>query len=385
MDQLVSRINQGTIQTQNYDELINEIYNSVTRAEGFTPFIEKICRYLNFHSGDMAAINMKTGEYIGGWQHGHKQEDIKIHIERGFIHQDPLVQEALQSPIGHFIKLRDTIKWTDFIQLDIYKDWGSRIDLFDATGTILSSEGKIVTGIFFQRNKHQELITQKQIKQLNILVPHLQRAVSLYLRLMEHEISYRPLKEVLNLLKLPTVLFDRRGIVSFANKAAVDIAIESKWLNLDKHQLVILNTGLNNKFNQLLSKTVICSFTEKGYSGGVIHADIDNQKAALCIQPMNASNESGAHGGALLFIHQQLQKIEESKTRMIQELFHLTSAEAQVTLLLSQGMTVKAIAKFSGRKETTTRTHLKSAFAKTGMSTQGQLVSLILTSPVFIT
>jgi DNA-binding CsgD family transcriptional regulator len=56
-----------------------------------------------------------------------------------------------------------------------------------------------------------------------------------------------------------------------------------------------------------------------------------------------------------------------------------------VALLLAQGMSVSAIAEYSGRKENTVRIQLKSAFAKTGVNTQSQLVSIILTSPVFLT
>ena len=103
------------------------------------------------------------------------------------------------------------------------------------------------------------------------------------------------------------------------------------------------------------------------------------------MQPLNASVESGGHGGALLFIHQQNDNIDETKTRLIAELFHITPAEAGVGLLLSQGMTIKAIAEFTGRKEETIRSQLKSAFAKTGVNSQSQLVSLILASPVFLT
>jgi len=385
MDQLVCSNEQNTVNNATYNALVTEIYDSVTRPEGFAPFVERVCKQLGCLSGDMAAINMGTGEYVGGWQYGHQQEDIKIHIEKGFIHQDPLVQTAFKSPIGHFIKLRDTISWDDYIKLDIYKEWGSRFNLFDATGTILSSEGKIVTGIFFQRNQDQQLFSSEDLELLNALVPHLHRAISLYLRLLEHDISNRPLKEALNLIKSPTILFDRRGIVTFANSAANEFAAARNWLNFKEQLLEIRSSELKTNFSQMLSKTVICSFTEEGYSGGVIHADINGDKVAFCLQPMNASNDSETHGGALLFIHQQNQTIDESKIRMIEELFHLTSAEAQVSLLLSQGMSIKSITEFTDRKSDTIRTHLKSAFSKTGVNSQSQLVSLILTSPVFLT
>ena len=385
MGQLESGNDQGLKQTIIYSTLITEIYDSVTRPEGFSPFIERVCEHLGCLSGDMATINTETGEYIGGWTYGRKQEDINLHIERGFIHQDPLVQTAFHSPMGHFIKLRDTIEWDEYTKLDIYKEWGAKLGLFDATGTILTSEGKIVTGIFFQRNQHQQLFTQENIELLNTLVPHLQRAASLYLRLLEYGISNHPLKEVLNLIKSPTILFDRRGLVSYMNAAAEEFVTQKIWLKVENQILEISSSGLKKKFNRLLSKMIICSFTEDGYNGSVIHTDMNcEEKVAFCLQPMNASADSEKHGGAVLFIHRQSQMIDKSKVRMTSELFHITPAEAQVSLLLAQGMSIKVIAEFIERKEDTVRTHLKSTFAKTGVSSQGQLISQILTSPVFL-
>ena len=372
-------------QTDVYNTLITEIYDSITRPKGFSPFIKKVCEYLGCLSGDMATINTETGEYIGGWQYGHKQEDLNLHIERGFIHQDPLVQTALHSPIGRFIKLRDTIDWDLYTELAIYKEWGSRLELFDAAGTILASEEKMVTGIFFQRNQHQPLFTQDDLELLNTLVPHLQRAVSLYLCLNEPGISGHPLKEALNLIKSPTILFDRRGLVSYMNIAAEEFVANGNWLNVTNQILEISSSGLKRKFNRLLSKMVICSSMEEGYNGSVIHADINyEEKVAFCLQPINASVESGKHGGAVLFIHRQAQTLDESKARMISELFHITPAEAQVSLLLARGMSIKVIAELTERKEDTVRTHLKSTFAKMGVNSQGQLISQILTSPVFL-
>lgn len=377
--------NQGLIQKDVYSTLIAEIYDSVSRPEGFSPFIERACEHLGCLSGDMATINTETGEFIGGWQYGHKQENINLHSDKGFIHQDPLIQTALRAPIGLFIKLRDTINWDEYKELAIYKEWGTKLDLFDMVGTVLASEGKNVTGIAFQRNKHQQLFTQENIELLNKLVPHLQRAASLHLRLLEHGISNHPLKEALNLIKSPTILFDRQGLVSYMNTAAEEFVSDKNWIKIKRQTLEISSSGLKNKFNRLLSKMVVCSFTESGYNGSVIHADMNHdEKIALCLQPMNASTESGKHGGAVLFIHCQSQTIDESKVSMIAELFHITPAEAQVSLLLAQGMSIKLIAELTERKEDTVRTHLKSTFAKTGVNSQGQLVSQILSSPVFI-
>ena len=55
----------------------------------------------------------------------------------------------------------------------------------------------------------------------------------------------------------------------------------------------------------------------------------------------------------------------------------LTGMESRVAVLLARGMSVKEIAKATGRKESTIRTHVKHMFAKHGLSRQTDLVRLV--------
>ena len=55
----------------------------------------------------------------------------------------------------------------------------------------------------------------------------------------------------------------------------------------------------------------------------------------------------------------------------------LTRTESRVAVLLARGMSVKEIAKATGRKESTIRTHVKHMFAKHGLSRQADLVRLV--------
>ena len=55
----------------------------------------------------------------------------------------------------------------------------------------------------------------------------------------------------------------------------------------------------------------------------------------------------------------------------------LTRMESRVAVLLAQGMSVNQIAVTTGRKESTIRSHVKSVFAKHGLSRQAELVRLV--------
>ncbi len=55
----------------------------------------------------------------------------------------------------------------------------------------------------------------------------------------------------------------------------------------------------------------------------------------------------------------------------------LTGMESRVSVLLEQGLSVRAIAAATGRRESTIRSHLKRIFARHGLSRQAELVRLV--------
>ena len=62
------------------------------------------------------------------------------------------------------------------------------------------------------------------------------------------------------------------------------------------------------------------------------------------------------------------------------KLFGLTPAEASFAVLLGDGLTLDEAAAEQGIARNTARAHLRSIFAKTGVSRQTMLVRLIVTS-----
>jgi len=384
--QLVRSNSPEPTQEKIFNELVTEIYDSTTRPEGFDPFLTKLCQYTNSAFSSMSTINTDVWAGMGGWQHGFRPKDTNPYMESGELNEDPIMQAVLNSVPGSFITLREVIAWDVLQKTDGYKQWVEPLGLIDAAGGLLSSEGSMRTSLFVQRINEQGEFDSEHIALFNSLVPHLQRAIGLYSRLLDNSASHLPLTAALNTFKTPTIVFDPCGMVVFANEKARDFIENRNWLAIEgSGALTSRNRELATRLNNALFKNFTYSISKLDKGQSVIHADIDGEQISFCMQPLNASAETGAHGGALLFIHQQNRNIDESKTRLIAELFHITPAEANVSLLLSQGMTIKTIAEFNGRKEDTIRTHLTSTFTKTGVNNQSQLVSLILTSPVFLT
>jgi DNA-binding CsgD family transcriptional regulator len=81
----------------------------------------------------------------------------------------------------------------------------------------------------------------------------------------------------------------------------------------------------------------------------------------------------------MVFIRDPEQKSVASRD-VIQQLFELTPAEASLALLLADGMTLDEAADQLDIRKNTARAHLRSIFAKTGVTRQTSLVRLLLGS-----
>jgi DNA-binding CsgD family transcriptional regulator len=72
-----------------------------------------------------------------------------------------------------------------------------------------------------------------------------------------------------------------------------------------------------------------------------------------------------------------LARAEGQRERRLRDEYDLTPTETRVALHLADGGTVATCARAMGLAESTVRTHLKSVFAKTGISRQAQLPRLL--------
>ena len=77
---------------------------------------------------------------------------------------------------------------------------------------------------------------------------------------------------------------------------------------------------------------------------------------------------------------QDPEKNLEISVRTLMDLYQLTLSEATIAILLAEGHTTDEVAEELDIKKNTVRAHLRAMFAKTGVTQQSMLVSLVLTS-----
>ena len=98
--------------------------------------------------------------------------------------------------------------------------------------------------------------------------------------------------------------------------------------------------------------------------------------------PLGQWSESRQRPGTVVFLRDPESSGAQPSQELVRRLFGLTRMEAQLALLLTEGLTLDEADEQMNVRRNTARTHLRSIFSKTGVTRQTMLVRLLLNSVI---
>lgn len=215
------------------------------------------------------------------------------------------------------------------------------------------------------------------------LLPHFKRAIELHSRLDRIESERSLYATTVDRMFLGTVVFDETGAILRINHAAEEILKENDGLSISGGLLQANYAQENRHLQTLIRRALADNRTSAPGIGQVMSVTRPSARAKLGIAvrsiPISEWSEGRHRPAVTVFIRDPEQKSMASRD-VIQELFELTPAEASLALLLADGMTLDEAADQLDIRKNTARAHLRSIFAKTGVTRQTSLVRLLLGS-----
>ena len=225
-------------------------------------------------------------------------------------------------------------------------------------------------------------IEDADLAMLDRLVPHLQRAYAIHCRLGEAEHQERALREVLDRFPSGVMLLDKDARVVLRNRSADLILSLEDGLHLEGGRPHLVDAQQDRGFQQLLLEAAQ-QRAVRGRSHGrtlSIVRPSGRRSFASMIGPLLAPppGTNLREAAAILFVTDP-DGSQISTTEVLQGLYELTPAEAELLRLLAEGRSLEEVARQRGITMNTARGQLKQVFAKTDTRRQGELVRLVLT------
>lgn len=212
---------------------------------------------------------------------------------------------------------------------------------------------------------------------LQLLLPHLTRALELHSRLQEIEQGSRHFARLLDCLNIGIVLVDARARPVFVNRQAAGIADRKDGLALGEGTLA---AGAPRATQQL--RDAVCAAIGDGATGTRrLLLTRPSGRPPLLVTLVSMTRNQGAARDArkphvAILIKEPDDAIDLDRA-VLAEAFSLTPRESDVAVRIAAGLDLEQVATELALNVTTVRSHLRQLFDKTGMRSQPKLAGLM--------
>ena len=248
-------------------------------------------------------------------------------------------------------------------------------------GAVLEPSSTGITSFSLSREGKKGNFTSEDRDIFQLLVPHIQRARTIYSHYHELKVREQQLKEALNASLSAILLLDSRGGLIFANRLAEEILREGDGFEYRAGVVSLSQDALQSDFEYLVRQCVLTSQRESLFAGGGFHVFRPSEKPfyRMVVTPLNMKSEYkrlDPLAAVAVFIYDTTQ-LRVPSGDLLQSMFELTEAEVRVAHLFYQCYSLQQIADELGVKVTTIRSQFYRVFEKTRTQSQAELMKLL--------
>lgn len=373
LDRLLSAIYEGPLESPPWQSALQLLREQLGAAH--------VTLMLRPPSPDSTGVMINTGSTT--------VEAVKSY-ETNYFALDPFVR--LQE--GEVVTAEELIgkQWLDS---PVYVEYLKPLDIRHLLGAHVYTRDGIECRPRITRNHEAPPFSEADKALCRALLPHLKRSIQLHARLDSLECERQLFAGTINRMLLGIVGFTQNGQILEMNQEAKRILGEKDGIRLSGNTLTAdsvqegreLQRMLKQAFAEHPSSETSDAETEEG--PGVVQAlsitrPSGRAKLGVLIRaiPLGPWSESRQRQGTVVFLRDPESSGAQPSQELVRRLFGLTRMEAQLALLLTEGLTLDEAAEQMNVRRNTARTHLRSIFSKTGVTRQTMLVRLLLNSVI---
>ena len=261
------------------------------------------------------------------------------------------------------------------LKSEYYNDFLQPLDVRHHLSTTLQREGDDAVHLTFFRPKSAGVDQSEEMRLLQHVVPHLERALQIHQRLAVAEQHAQGMTQAVERSGRGVALLDRSGRVIFVNSSLEKMIGTSDGLMLNKAGFASTAREATRRLQAAIAEAL------RGGSGGSLAIPRTTGAApyAVVVSAVPAPHrELLFSDAAVIIIVSDPSSAPAVDLKVLRETFGLTPAEARLASRLANGRTIQATAAELRISVMTARTHLKRVLQKTDTHRQSELVRVLL-------
>lgn len=341
--------------------------------------MQSLTDVLNAKSAILRVQDIYSQE-VGTWISHNMDPNYQQLYRDYFVNVDPVIPTLKALPMGSMHQSRHVLS-PDFKQSEFFQDYIKPQGIENLAGGFLNLTDTQVALFGMQRSDSMGLYTRQEMKLLNNLAPHLQRAIQVNQHLLNLEEKAHIASKALDRLPVGVVFVDAKAKAVYVNRKFEKLIAVNKSLCIKSGQLIADTSRNTNALNKLIQEA---GNVENRRGGSLIIENADNsQSLNVLVTPISPRQRTilgaeGSRANVVLFISTTGQQ-HDLPLNILKDLYGLTQAEAQLAANLANGDSLETYAEKQGVSKNTVRNQLKACFQKTGVNRQAELVNLLLT------
>ena len=369
-------------------EVIGHIYEASYNPEKWPTVLEEVAKYSDAYSTALL-YKSKHSETQGCLSsYNFPSEDLKKFIDFGVDPNFYLFYEKVS--IGNAAASDLLIPDRGELEATLGDEYNTMVEptvFYHMAGGLLFEDDSRIYGIAVMNPKRIGPMNEQQVQKLDLLVPHLQRAMVIQNELSQLKEREKALHANLNRLLIGLILFDKHLQPVYINPVAQSILKYHPALKLENGNIFASDYADTEKIHNALSKAVSATtadyIDDMSTSLGIKHPECTTTLPVI-ISPMKGITQGfgpenvNAYAAMCLSDPERAYPVEADK---LVDIYGLTKAEAQVAISMANGLSPSEIAKMNNVQISTVRSQLKAIYNKIGVKTQAELVKTLLTGP----
>lgn len=364
---------------QQLSALIADIYDAALVQSAWAQILAKVSTFVGGTSANFFSQNSSSRHAVLHFQWANDPHYERLYVEE-YYKLNPLAPATSFVDPGIVFSQSDLISYEEFEETRFYKEWVAPQGLVDVIGANLDKSATSAALFAIRRNKSVGRVDAECRRKLELVVPHLRRAVLIGNVIDNQKMTVAALSDTFMALSDAVFLVDARARIVFANATADGLLREGKIVRGLRTNLA----AIDPKANRLLQEAIAASegnghdVAAKGVAVPISPPGMERWLAHVLPLTPSTREQAGIPDAATAAVFVRRASVENpSALETVAKMFKLTAMEVRVLQAVVEIGGAPLAADALGISETTVKTHLRNLFQKTDCRRQADLVKLV--------
>lgn len=364
-------------------DIIGSVYDCVLEPQEWSRTLPLISAFGESAASSIVVQGRLSNAGVRVFEDGDRQSFLRLYFEKLAASRMPAMKQVAFDHLGEVATMTMLAGEREPLNSDFYLKWVRPLGFRDVIGVLVLKSGKRVAWFSVARSDVQSRFTEGDLRQMELLSPHICRALLISDALDLQSIVATRLAETVDHLSTGILLTGEHGRIAYMNGSAEAILKDGNALKSRDGHLVATRSHARDALSRALEESSAGRAPSTSGQHAIPLPDEEGSGLIANVLPLqwrDGRNPLATLPGAAAVIIQDPAEGATPPMEAIGLLYGLTAAERNVLEHVAVSHTPQETADLLGVSVNTVKTHLQKIFAKTGTARQADLVRLVARS-----